>query len=96
MFSFISGCLSRAILQYCYMSYVGCSDKLFDERGESTIDTRCLLAVNTRLKHAALSRDVSFKQILVGRETFSKYSFGRRPFKIMRKCKPFVQSTISN
>ena len=34
------------------------------------------LAVNTRLKHAGLSRDVSFKQILVGRETFSKYSFG--------------------
>ena len=34
------------------------------------------IAVNTRLKHAGLSRDVSFKQILVGRETFSKYSFG--------------------
>ena len=34
------------------------------------------VAVNTRLKHAGLSRDVSFKQILVGSETSSKYSFG--------------------
>ena len=42
----------------------------------SRLATRVGLAVNTRLKHAGLSRDVSFKQILVGSETYSKYSFG--------------------